>query len=273
MRSRYWSCTGLADRIRGTPKPTALGWEEWDTWKQQARSAHPIRYWLAETVLDNVQRVVNWIPDKLYDIKYYLNNRFISRTHSLTSHPSHIRPGTWRDFGDRILPCLFDELVNYVEVDLAWKNIAWDREARKKYNPPWWAWGWWRTHSWRSQQAGLDHLAWEMSLTYTSDEVDDDSVGTPTPQAISAQEVLRLYKWWTEVYPNRPDPYEVSGWSDWCDTRRNLGIGFGLKNKTDEQRQHEHKMLDTISELEAQYWQEDTDNLIALIKLRGSLWQ
>ncbi len=27
MRTHYWSCTTLADRIRGTPKPTALEWD------------------------------------------------------------------------------------------------------------------------------------------------------------------------------------------------------------------------------------------------------
>jgi len=279
MRARYWSCTKFADWLRGTPKIESGTGTEWDQWNQQAKQAHPVRYWLAEEGLDKVQNFVNYIPDRLYDIKYYFNNRFISRTHSLTAHPSHIRPGTWRDLGDRILPCLFDELVNFVEVELAWKNIAWDEEARKKYCVPFYAWGWWRFRTWRCAQAGLDHLAWETSLVIDESwgyDKDHPDCGKPTFQALKAREILELYRWYTEVYPKRPDPHDASGWSEYCDRRRaeNPGKSFlsQLDDQTDEQSQESRRILDLCHDIEEQYHQEDEEQLIRLIKIRRSLW-
>ncbi|MEY4333595.1 MAG: hypothetical protein RLZZ196_2338 [Bacteroidota bacterium] len=275
-RSKYWSCSEFADWLRGTAKPEAETSKGWADWNLKAKQAHPIRYWLAEEALDKLQQFIFLIPDKLYDIKYYFNNRFISRTHSLTAHPSHIRPGSWRDLGDRILPCLFNELVNFVEVELAWKNIAWDHDARKKYNPPFHAWGWWRFRTWRCTQAGLDHLAWEMSLVNDGSwgtEEDDPDYGKPTFQAQKAKEILELYRWWTEVYPNRPDPHDASGWTAICDRRRESGKHFlDFESNNAEEEQETRAALDLCHKIEEDYHAEDEQMLIRLIKIRRSLW-
>jgi hypothetical protein len=275
-RSRYWSCTQFANRIRGTAKPDAATGKEWQEWHEHAQKKYPIRYWIVEEGLDKIQNALNFIPDKLYEIKYYINNRWVSRTHSLTAHPSHIRPGTWRDLGDRILPCLFDELVEFVEVELAWKHIAWDEEARKKYNVPFWGFGWFRWRTWRSAQAGLDHLAWEMSLVNDGSwgtEEDDPDYGKPTFQAQKAKEILELYRWWTEVYPNRPDPHDASGWTAICDRRRESGKHFlDLESNTAEEEQETRAALDLCHEIEDDYHAEDEQMLIRLIKIRRSLW-
>jgi hypothetical protein len=275
-RSRYWSCTKVADKIRGTAKPTAETGKGWDLWNKEAKAKHPIRYWIAEEALDAVQKYIYYIPDKLYEIKYYINNRFVSRTHSLTAQPSHIRPGTWRDMGDRILPCLFDELVEFVQVELAWKHIAWDEEARKKYKVPFWGFGWFRWRTWRSEQAGLDHLAWEMSLVNDGSwgtEEDDPDYGKPTFQAQKAKEILELYRWWTEVYPNRPDPHDASGWTAICDRRRKSGKHFlDMENNTPEEEAETRTVLDLCHKIEEDYHSEDEQMLIRLIKIRRSLW-
>ena len=85
----YWSCTKFADRLRGTPKPTAETSSGWKEWGNAAKKAHPFRYWLAEEFLDAVQNVINYIPEKLYNVKYYINNRWVTKTHSLTANPNH----------------------------------------------------------------------------------------------------------------------------------------------------------------------------------------
>ena len=278
IRSQYWSCSRLADRIRGTPKLAAGTSREWREWDQQAKSAHPIRYWIAEEGLDYIQKAIYWIPDRLYDIKYYINNRWVSRTHSLTADSSHIKPGHWCDLGNRILPCLFDELVNFVEVELAWKHVAWDKEARKKYHVPFWGVGWFRWRTWRSAQAGLDYIAWEKTLVY--DETwgtnpGDENYGQPTHQALKAREIEELYHWWKEVYPKRPDPHDVSGWSEICSRHREgsdtLDI-FDHENQTEEQHQEVRQSLDRTQEIEQQYRDEDEAMLIRLIKIREYLW-
>lgn len=277
MRINYWSCSKLADRIRGTPKPGSATAKGWNEWKRSARIAHPIRWWIAEEGLDMLQDAVHWPMDKLYAIKYYINNRWVTRTHALTAHPRDVPRGQWCDLGDRVLLCLFNELQNFVEIDLAWHHLLWTAEDRSKYNAPWWAFGWFRWRTWRCPQAGLDNLAWQGSLTYQAEEVGSDhpQVGQPTPQAENAQEILALYKWWTEVYPNRPDPYDVSGWNEYCERSRaesdNPEYDFIEEPRNPETRKMGRDALDKIREIETAYAAEEEEMLLRLIKIRHSL--
>ena len=119
MPNHYWTCSKFADWVRGTPKGEAKTSEGWDNWHKLAGQSK-IRYWLAEEGLDYLQKVVFYVPDTLYSIKYYINNRWVTKTHALTAHPRDIKPGRWCDVGNRFLPCLFNELVDFVEVELAW---------------------------------------------------------------------------------------------------------------------------------------------------------
>jgi hypothetical protein len=272
--SNYWSCSPFADWVRGTKKLSAGTSEEWDDWTTAAQMKHNFRYWLAEEGLGHLQDFVTWPIRKLYDIKYYINNRWVSRTHSLTAHARDIRPGDWCDVGNRFLPCLFNELVDFVEIEQAWSHIAWDEEARKKYTAPFWASGWFRWRTWRCPQAGLDHLDWAMTLTNTDwCGPEHPDYGKPTGQAIRAREIKELYTWWTTVYPNRPDPYDASGWSDYCEAKRILNDGrlFGSK-ETPELKKQGNKALKLSQKIETAYDKEDTEMMIRLIKARDSLW-
>ena len=279
QHSNYWSCTPFADWLRGTKKLGAGTSEEWDDWTTAAQMKHNFRYWLAEEGLSHLQDFVTYPVRKIYDIKYYINNRWVSRTHSLTAHPRDIKPGQWQDVGNRFLPCLFNELVDFVEIESAWSHIAWgDKEARAKYNPPFWASGWWRWRTWRSPQAGLDHLDWAMTLKFDEDWFDKENPlhGQPTPQAERAKELKELYVWWTETYRNRPDSMDASGWSALCEKRRlaNPGKGFMsmLNDRTDEEREESRVAMDLSSKIEREYDEEDEAMMIRLIKVRDALW-
>jgi hypothetical protein len=229
---------------------------------------------LADDGLDYLQRFFFYIPDKLYALKYYINNRWVTRTHALTSSASDIPRGEWRDVGNRFLPCLFNELRDFVEVELAWWHIAWDsNDEREKYNAPFWATGWFRWRTWRCRQAGLDNLAWQMNLT--NDWLDDDHPDRhkPSYQAIKAQEILELYRWWTEVYPNRPDPHDAGGWSAYCEQRRSSGADFfDFEDRTEQELEQSRRALDATQAIEDKYNQEDEEMMIRLIKIRQSLW-
>ena len=278
MRSHYWTCSKFADWLRGTTKLKCGTAEEWDAWERRAKADYPVRWWLAEEGLDYIQKVVYFIPDKIYSVKYYINNRWVTRTHALTASPRDIPRGEWRDVGNRFMPCLFNELVNFVEVELAWWHIAWNHEERAKYKAPFWSSGWFRWRTWRCPQAGLDNLDWQRNLRWKEDEVGSDSpsLGEPTPQAVAAQEILDLYKWWTEVYPNRPDPHDASGWSEYCDRKRDeygdTGLGFMQESKDPELRAFGDAALKKTREIEEAYEKEDEEMMIRLIKVRNSLW-
>jgi len=276
QHGRYWSCTPFADWLRGTKKLSAGTSEEWDDWTTAAQIKHNFRYWLAEEALGHIQDFVTAPTRGIYSVKYYINNRWVSRTHSLTAHHRDIAPGQWCDVSNRFLPCLFNELVNFVEIESAWMHIAWgNKEDRAKYSAPFWASGWWRWRTWRSPQAGIDHLDWAMSLTNTDwCEPDHPDYGKPTHQAIAAKEIKDLYTWWTTVYPNRPDPHDASGWSEYCNRlREEKGNGWiGITSKNPETEKLGKKALKLTTKIEAAYTKEDEAMMIRLIKIRDSLW-
>jgi len=275
MRSNYWSCSKFADWLRGTAKLSAGTSEEWDEWRTTAQMKHNFRYWLAEEALDAIQNFVNYPMDKLNDVRYYINNRWVSKSHALTAHPRDIRPGSWCDVGNRFLPCLFNELVDFVEIEQAWHYCMWNEEERVKYNVPWYRSGWLRWRTWRCPEAGLAYLTWASTLTNEEFlEEGEKHLAEPTYQAKAAKEIIELYTWWTTVYRNRPDPYEASGWTAACEASRiaNGGrLSFSadkdpvLKKKSDKA----HKLLQKI---EKAYEAEEEAMMIRLIKIRQSLW-
>jgi hypothetical protein len=284
QRAHYWSCSKFANWLRGTSKPGADTGEGWRKWHKKAKTAHPFRYWLAEEGLDKIQNAIWWPIDKLYDIKYYINNRWVTTTHALTAHPKDIKRGQWCDLTGRILPCLFNELVDFVEIEKAWSNIAWDKKAREKHKVPFWGVGWFRWRTWRSAEAGIEHLRWEMTLT-NEEWLDEDQKheAGPTGQANAAKEILELYTWWKEVYPTRKDPNELSGWSAWCDRRREkladddedrkwLGLLGSGDNESEEELAETRRILDLSNAIEKQQQEEDEAMMIRLIKIRHHLW-
>ena len=275
MRSHYWTIGKFADWIRGTPGPGALTSEGWDAWHTKAQAAHPIRYWIAEEGLDHLQKFVYYIPDKLNDVRYYINNRWVSNSHALTAHPRDIQPGNWSDVGNRFLPCMFNELVDFVEIEQAWHHCIWSDDMKTKYDVPWYRKGWLRWRTWRSAEAGMEYLRWAETLTNEEFlEEGEKHKAEPTYQAKAAKEIIQLYTWWTVTYRNRPDPYEARGWTAACEASRiaNGGrLSFSgdkdpvLKKASDKA----HKLLQKI---EAAYEKEDEEMMIRLIKIRQSLW-
>jgi hypothetical protein len=275
MRSHYWTIGKFADWLRGTPKLKCGTSEQWDAWYATSAKAHPIRYWIAEEGLDHISNVVFFIPDKLNDIRYYINNRWVSHSHALTAHPRDIKPGNWCDVGNRFLPCLFNELVDFVEIEQAWHHCMWSDEAKTKFDVPWYRKGWLRLRTWRCPEAGMEYLRWAETLTNEEFlEEGEKHKAEPTYQAKAAKEIIELYTWWTVTYRNRPDPYEASGWTAACEAQREANGGklsFSspkdpvLKKASDKA----HKLLQKI---EAEYTKEDEAMMIRLIKIRESLW-
>lgn len=274
MRSNYWSNSKFANWIRGTLKPGAETAEGWDKWSKEAQAKYPIRYWIAEEGLDKLQTFIFAPIDGLYNVKYYINNRWVTRTHSLTAHPRDIKPGQWYDVGNRFLPCLFNELVDFVEIEQAWMHIAWgDKDAKAKYKAPFWASGWFRWRTWRCPQAGLDYLDWASSLMMDKDwgvEEGSPDHGKPTGQALRAIEIKELYLWWTTIRPLRVNSMEASGWSAYCDRKRNDGTYYSILEKDD--KVDTSAMMKMMDEMDAAYEKEDEEMMIRLIKARDSLW-
>jgi hypothetical protein len=96
----------------------------------------------------------------------------------------------------------------------------------------------------------------------------------PTSQAKAAKEIIELYTWWTVTYRARPDPYDASGWTEYCEASR-LANGGKLSwsgDKTPELKKMSDKAHKLLQKIEAQYEKEDEAMMIRLIKIRQSLW-
>jgi hypothetical protein len=265
LRGKYWSCSAFADWLRGTEKLYAGTEQEWNDWDATAK-LRPLRYWLAEKGLTKLQNFVNWPLDKWYDLRCYCSNRFKTKTHTLTSNLS---VGQWHEFDDRILYCLFDEFINFVEIEVAWNYIVWNLQGTEDgvrfKRPSFLA----RLFSCpRFPEAGMMYMDWASTLTdaeFLPEEKKHEA--KPTHQAIVAQEMKVLYAWWKRR-PLRPDPYEVSGWYDVVEYKKL----FRKEPKSEEYVTKCNLSFKELERIEAEYAQEDGEMLVRLIKIRKGLW-
>jgi hypothetical protein len=246
-RINYWGCSKFADWIRGEKKPFALEWGKWEEWRQEQKKKRPIRFWISDTLLNKVQNFILYPSDVWNEVKHYYDNRFVSKTHCLKTG---LQPGKYHELDERIIHGLFNELVEFVECEQAWLNYI---SGDKKY----------KFKNGRCPEAGLDYLYWAISLRWDESsgfKKGDKEYGKPTPQSISAKKILDLYNWWKFERPNRKDPMEVSGWSDY------------YNNKDKYTKKQSSAMLNKLTKIEQQQDQEDEDMMIELIKIRKSLW-
>ena len=236
-RIKYWSCSKIADWIRGKKKPFALSLEDWESWRNKQKKERPWRYWMSDTLLHKLQNLVCYPSDLCYSIKCYVRNRYITQTHNLKTG---LKKGQWYDLDTRILHGLFNELVEFVEKELSHLS-KWDRN--KKYT----------FKNGRSVEAAYDYFEWASNLRFNEEDYgcdpNDPDYNKLTPQAEASVKIRALYEWWTKTRPNRDDPYDII-------TKTTHG-------------KHYYRLID---EMERSYEREDTDKLIELINIRSHLW-
>lgn len=248
FRVKYFSCSKFADWVRGTEKPKALSLEDWEDWRISCKNKSPIRYWLAEKGLTKIQNIINFPMDVFRSVENYIYNRFVDKTHYLNTK---LKPGEYYEFDTRLLHGIFEEFVDFVEVECA--ALC---EKKKNY----------KFRKGRCAEAGIDHLKWSASLVYDEDhgiyDKNDKDYNKPTPQAISAKKQLDLYNWWKNR-PNRPDPMELSGWSKYCSLS---------KEEQKQKKKEKDKAFRELLKIEKQQENEDTKMMIELVKMRNEIW-
>lgn len=235
-RLNHWTCSKFADYVRGEKKPFALEWGEWDRYYDDLKKRKPWRYWITEHLLKSLQNILYYPYDIYNEIRHYIRNRWIDKTHYLKTG---LKPGRYHELDSRILYGLFNELVDFVEIELAHLSL-WDRTKKYKFK------------NGRSVEAAYAYFDWVTKLTYGESygyNVDDPDYSTLTQQAKSYIKIKELYEWWKDERPDRVDPFDI------------------FTKET-----HGDKYFKLIDDREKLYEQEDTDKLIELIKVRASLW-
>jgi len=245
FRITHWSCSRFADIIRGEKKPMMLSLEDWEKWRKEQQKTRPFRYWFSDKVLPKIQDVVYYPYDMVSSIKNYYKNRFVTKTHYLKTG---LPPGQWYDFDIRILHALFNELVEFVEIELAHLS-KWDSNKKYKFK------------NGRCIRAAYDYFEYiQNDFDQIKNKLAND-YGKYSPNKYAnelyhaqkrldeAQTVKKLYEWWTIKRPKRQNPY------------------YSISKKT-----HGPKYYELIEEIYQDYNNEDTNMLIELIKIRQSLW-
>lgn len=251
-------------------KPYALSWDDWDDWHAKTKKERPMTYFVMETVPKVYGKITYNLGRPYTALRVFVRSRITQRWHIVKTG----LPADYHEISTRMLHANFNLLVDFVEVEKAWMQVIWDKDEplRKKF--PWWSLNPTRFSSYRSPEAGLKYLAWEASLVkdeaYTKNKRD---FGKPTEQALAAKETAALYDWWKNVRPKRPDPHDVSGWTELCDERRANGHNiFSERDETADYKRRVKIALNKLRKIEADVLKEDEDMLIRLIRLRESLW-
>jgi len=246
-RIHHWSCSKFADWIRGEKKPFALEWGAWDEWDKQQKLKRPWRFWLSDTLLPKIQDIV-YLPYDIYStVKTYIRNRYFDKLHYLRTG---LKPGQYYDLDTRILHGLFNELVDFVEIELAHLSL-WDRNKKYTFK-----------HG-RCVEAAYDYFDWVTNLKYDKDygvSENNKIYGKLTGQAKNYRKVKKLYEWWKNIRPNRTNPYSDPQLGDIetiCDNKK---------------YQNKKKLYEQAYQKEIDQENEDTSMLIELMKVRKHLW-
>jgi hypothetical protein len=259
---KYLSSSRFFSHVRkhlGIEKPYALEWGGWKKWENKIRSEHPVGFFLTETLPDFLDKAWDKITSPYYSTRYYIRNRFIRKTHVLRTD---CEPGKYMDTDQRMLSALANAVIDYVEIELAYKSL-WCATPESK------------TAVWkdgRCAELGLEYLNWEADLVQNEHmglELGDLDYGKPSPQAETAREIKAIYEW-AKNRDKRPDPYEASGWSAYCDKYSMDDIMSN--DRSAEQEAESDTAHKKLREIEESYEREDEDMLIRLIKIRRSLW-
>jgi len=246
-RIHHWTCSKFADWIRGEKKPYALEWGEWKKWKEQQRKKRPFRFWLSDTFLSILQDIVYYPYDFYSTIRTYIRNRYFDKLHYLHTG---LKPGQYYDLDERILHGLFNELVNFVEIELAHLSL-WNTKKKYKFK------------NGRCLDASYDYFEWACNLKYNEEygfKQEEPNYGKLTEQAKSCRKIKELYEWWKNKRPNRACPYSDIELRDIDDI---------FDKKKDNSRK---KLYEKAHKTELDQENEDTKMLIELIKVRKSLW-
>lgn len=260
MRPTYWSGSKLANWIRSksgvTKKPNAATAEGWKSWHKTNKNGWG--YWIAEEALDYLQDIWMFIPDVYHRVRVYIRNRYIDKPHYLDTK---LKRGEWYEFETRLLHGMFEALVDFVEDEKAAMH-RWSGDLNFKLP---------------NAEMGIKYLEWEMTLA--EEKPDDPDYYAMPEQAAKAKETLVIYKWWKYTRPLRKEPGEEVGLYLWYDEMR---VKYGDKDsdmwgilgrKYSEEDEAEHRrLLDESNKVEGDQYDEDSEMMIRLVKLRHSLW-
>lgn len=265
FHSKRWSESKLGVWLlsrKGIKTPPYATLQEWDDFYDHAKKTAPVTFWIVDTGFDALQKIVYFPLDSFDSMRLWAKRRFIHRYNTLHTG---LASGVYHELDSRLLHASFSALVDFVEIEKAWMQYLSDpQKSFVEYKMPWHQkYRYTRWVRWRSPKAGLDHLQWEI-----------EECGNP-PQQNSAKVITELYKWWKYERPSRIDPWLES--RDYSDDMEQKYEGskasiLGYEKWPEQDQEYYRILLRRAGDQEDDYYKEDTEKLVELMKIRDRLW-
>lgn len=247
----------IKNLYKETP-PVSLTHRQWVTYNKEFRKRHPIHHFIFGKVVPLIKKPKE-ILLRVYDVIYWIRHDYCR-----VVRLKKINRG-WHDAHCMLEHAMFEVLNEFVERELAHMQTMVDNNEKYGYN-------WFRRKipfarlvlpPFRSREAGLAALSARIDDVKG---VDEDETAALLTQAKEYEEVRRLYLWWNDTRPNRPDPYDASGWTKYCSKMDNLSfMDDGISEEGE-------IALKRLREIEKQYEEEDDLMFEKLVKIRRFLW-
>ena len=259
----------------------------------------PLLYRINHFLFDKYDGVISspiddYILRPLGRVKWWILYRTTHRYHVVK--PDTIEPG-YHDGTTLMLPVMMQLVADYVEIELASMEMCWEDKFDNSH------WDWKKKLQYfirykipvfrrivgpiRDRVLGLRYN--EFYETYEDENLGEEWCKSRQEEAKTIREI---YEWWRDVYPNRPDPMDASGWSEWCDRKRKDGSGdlldrsvpcawneYGeptlyeiMKESDPEKKAEEKRILQKTWEIEEQYAKEEDEMMKKVISIHRRLW-
>lgn len=176
--------------------------------------------------------MIDWIKSLVSFQRWKHRKQFYNNTLTATSLPP-----AYHDLDFKMFRAIMDEMVKFVDVEL---RMITD-------NP-------------------LEYLA-NVCQETNEEWVGEGEKVTLTSNAEAALELLRIYDWYVVTYKNRKSTSEASGVAEYYRLHPRAAKHF--MNPLPPELA---AMYDEMNRIEKEYYQEETDMLIRLMKIRGFLW-
>lgn len=237
-------------------KPLFASAETWSEWHEFERTK-PICNFCVNTVPDFIKYK---IIKRINNVKYWFLYRFFNE-HKYQLIDTGLKPGYY-DVDTRMFHGIFNLMKEFCEHEQPYHDWCWLDEPKEKFKP--------------GKEAALKSFAWQKDLVYTEDEIFRDEykhlIGQPTPQALNATELEKIYLWWVDIFHNRKDPYEVFKDEYFSNLVKEKNTMKAFCERPPEEQEKYNEISKKRDELEKQYADEDEEMLLRLIKIRKSLW-
>lgn len=238
--------------------PGSMTTKGWRLFKKEYKEQAPIRYWFMNTFRYKWIMPFKW---KYENLKYWIQYRTFDKYHIVKTG---LQP-QYHSVATIMLHAHFNLLKDFVEVEQAWHKYIWSGEYAKS--------SWFErkmpfygvVFPFRNPQMGVEHFEWAATL--------DDPNLPPNErcdhQAVTAREVLALYKWWTVTRPARTEiqyiPYDHQGLGGMA------SLDDDFDRNAEDYAAHVASM-DAAAKQEEDWEKEDEEMMIRLIKIRQGLW-